>query len=346
MMIEKVKNVKSFMTLSEMLEEKKNRPKSKFLYSGIKEKSFGLIFGPSKSGKTIFCENLGMKIALGADEYMGYKLEGVPKKVLFVGLEEFWESRAERNALQIEELSEDQQELVSENFLVQTIDFISKINSDNDWKELEKMILESKAEVVFIDSITRMNSGKLENSSDAEILMQKLRAICYKSGVTLICIHHTPKMGDRIINMDSIKGSSVFAQESDFAIAVTKNTYGTRYVKEIFFRYAPANDEIVKEFEITPSVWLEFLGDLNEFGGPIIEDRRVNNVPRNSIVEFLDSNTCQTYKTSELVNHFTSTLSIKERQLKTYLSELTASKKINNDKKGYYSSVNCVKDEK
>lgn len=111
-MNKKVKNEKSFLTLSEMLEEKKNRPESKFLWSGIKEKSFGLVFGPSKSGKTIFCENLGMKIAMGADEYLGYELDGVPKKVLFVGLEEFWESRAERNNKQLEELDSEQKELV------------------------------------------------------------------------------------------------------------------------------------------------------------------------------------------------------------------------------------------
>lgn len=258
-MVKKMKIEKFFMTLSEMLEEKKKRPKSKFLFSGIKENSMGLIFGPSKSGKTIFCENLGMKIAMGADEYFGYQLEGTPKRVLFVGLEEFWENRVERNNLQLKALDDNQKQLVSENFLVQPIDFMTKINGENDWEKLEEMIVNSKAEVVFIDSITRMNSGKLENSSDSEKLMQRLRDICYRTKVTLICVHHTPKMGDKIIDIDSIKGSSTFAQESDFAIAVTKAYTGKRYVKEIFFRYAAVNEEYVKEFLITPSIWLDYM---------------------------------------------------------------------------------------
>ena len=336
----------SFLTLEEMFEMHKNRPKSKYLFSGVKEKSFGLVFGPSKSGKTIFCENLGMSLACGMDEFFGYTLDGIPKKVLFVGLEEFWDNRAGRNEKQFDVLSAEEKGLIAKNYMIQPIDFITKIVKDEDWKALEQMITDSKAEVVFIDSITRMNSGKLENSSDSEKLMQKLRDICYRTKVTLICVHHTPKMGDKIIDIDSIKGSSTFAQESDFAIAVTKAHTGKRYVKEIFFRYAPVNEDFVREFEISPSVWLEYLGDISESGTVIKKDRRVNDVPRKSIIEYLDSNTCQTYKTSELVSYLTTTLSLKDRQVKTYLKELTDSNKINNKKKGYYSSVNCVEDEK
>lgn len=287
-----------------------------------------------------------MKIAMGADEYFGHPLDGTPKRVLFVGLEEFWENRAERNQLQADALDEKEKQLVSDNFLLQPIDFMTKINGDKDWGKLEEMIIDSKAEVVFIDSITRMNSGKLENSSDSEKLMQKLRDICYRTKVTLICVHHTPKMGDKIIDIDSIKGSSTFAQESDFAIAVTKASSGKRYVKEIFFRYAPVNEEFVREFGITPSVWLDYLGDISESGAAVKKDRRVNNVPRKSIIEYLDSNSSRTYQTRELVSYFTTTLSLKDRQVKTYLKELTNSNKINNKRKGYYSSVNFEDNEK
>jgi archaellum biogenesis ATPase FlaH len=345
-MKQELKSVKSFVTLGELLEKKKNMPQLKFLFSGVKEKSVGLIFGPSKSGKTIFCENLAMKMAIGADEYFDYKLDGIPKKVLFVGLEEFWENRIERNSTQINALTQVQKDLVKTNYLAQPFDFKSNINNDNDWQNLEKMILESQGKVVFIDSITRMNSGKLEDGSNAEKIMQKLRLISERTNVTIFCIHHTPKMGDRIISMDSIKGSSTFAQESDFAIAVTKAHTGKRYVKEIFFRYAAVNEEYVKEFLINPSVWLNYTGNISETGASVSQDRRVNNIPRTSMVEFLDSDTCQTYKTSELVNYFKSKLQIGERQVKTYLTELTHDKKIKSKKKGHYSSINCVEDEK
>lgn len=331
---------KSFLTLEEMLEAKRNRPKPKFLFSGVKEKSFGLVFGPSKSGKTIFCENLAMSLACGMTEFFGYDLEGVPKKVLFVGLEEFWESRADRNNNQFNVLSKEEKELVAKNYMVQNMEFINRIIKNEDWKALEQMIIDSKAEVIFIDSITRMNPGKLENSADAEKVMQKLRDICYKSSVTLICIHHTPKMGDNIINMDSIKGSSVFAQESDFAIAVTQTPKKTRYVKNVFFRYA-ADDETVKEFSIDSSTWLNHLRDVDEIELINRKDRRRNDNNREKVVELLDQNECKTYRTSELVNSVTSLLSIKDRQAKSYLRELVEQNKIENPSKGLYKSIKC-----
>jgi RecA-family ATPase len=336
------KDKKSFLTLKEVLEAKKSRPKPKYLFSGVKEKSFGLIFGPSKSGKTIFCENLAMSIAYGAKEFLGYKLEGIPKKILFIGLEEFWENRAERNQLQIEVLNESEKELVEKNFLTQNLDFTSKIISDNDWEDLEKMIIDSGAEVVFIDSITRMNPGKLENSADAEKVMQKLRGICHRTDVTLTCIHHTPKMGDSIINMDSIKGSSVFAQESDFAIAVTQTKSKTRYVKNIFFRYAPDDDENVKVFSIDSSTWINHLKDENEIKVITKKDRRRSDDKRDKIMNYFNESPCKIFKTSELVGYVTSIMPIKERQAKTYLKDLVDEGKINNPSKGNYKSTNCI----
>ena len=82
-----------------------------------------------------------------------------------------------------------------------------------------------------------MNPGKIEQSETAELIMQSLRNICYDLNITLICIHHTPKMYDTAITIDKIKGSSVFAQESDFAFGVNRTSLGHRYLKEVFFRF-------------------------------------------------------------------------------------------------------------
>lgn len=338
-------NEKGHLTLKEILKEYETRPRPTFLWSGIKEGSFGLVFGPSKSGKTIFCENLAMSIAYGANEFFGYKLDGNPKKVIFIGLEEFWLSRAERNKMQYEVLSEDQKKLVDDNFMCQPIDFKGKIYSNKDWSDLETMIRDSKADVAVIDSITRMNPGKLEDSADAEKVMQKLRGICYDLGVTLICIHHTPKMYGKEITMDCIKGSSVFAQESDFAIGINRTQQGFRYVKNIFFRYAPDDSETVKEFDISPSTWLEVTGDEEEVEIIKRTDRRRRDENREKIIQYIDSSTCTTFKTSDLVDHFTTTLSIKDRQIKTYLSDLAKSNKISSPKWGQYKSIKCTDDD-
>ena len=327
----------NILNLKDYRELYKSRPVTKFLWSGIKEKSFGLVFGPSKSGKTIFCENLAFQIAIGGEEFFGKKLDGIPKKVLFLGLEEFWESRIERNLKQIEEFDEKQLKLAEANYMIQPIDFERRITTKENWKDLKKLIEESQAEIVFIDSITRMNPGKIENSETAEFIMQTLRGISYELGITLICIHHTPKMYDAPITMDKIKGSSVFAQESDFAFGVNRTTLGHRYLKEIFFRYAPDDFENVQEFKITEKTNIKQLDFIDENVILKRTDRRVGD-KKDYVEGIINENSSLTFQTKDLVVKLKEELNIEERQAKTYLSELVKEDKIIQPSRGLYQS--------
>lgn len=340
---EQEKQRRGSVTFEEMMEVFKTRPKTRYLWSGIKEKSFGIVFGPSKSGKTIMCENLAMSIAVGRNSFFDYPLSGTPEKVLFIGLEEFWENRVERNLKQFNSMSSEERELLKTNYLYQHIDFTKHIVRKKDWADLREMIIESEAKVVFIDSITRLNHGKLEDSKTAEEILQNLRSICYDLGVTLVCIHHTPKMYDKLITMDCIKGSSVFAQETDFAVGINKTSKGNRYIKNVFFRYAPDDDENVKEFVINEDIWLNYDGEAEETELMMRTDRRKTDNKELKIVSYLDENSSKEYKTKELIQYFTSTLSINERQLKNYLSSLSKKGKILNEERGCYKSVNYKK---
>lgn len=330
-----------FLSFKELKAQFYDKPKVDFLFSGIKEKSFGLVFGPSKSGKTIFCENLAMHIAIGSKKFFGLKLKGEPRKVLFVGLEEFWENRVERNLKQFVTLTDDEKALYENNFLSQNIEFSKYIHSKDDWTNLRCLIESSKAEVVFIDSITRMNHGVMEDSKTAEQIMQNLRSICYDLGITLICIHHTPKMHDSILSMDKIKGSSVFAQESDFAIGVNRTSKGHRYMKNVFFRYASDDFERVDEFLINESICVEKIKMVTEEELLSRTDRRKSDENKNKIYSFFENNTTNTelFSTKELVKEFESYLSIKKRQIQNILSELVNEGKLNNPKKGFYNLI-------
>lgn len=330
---------KGYLTFEEMMTEYEKRPKTNYIWSGIKENSFGLVFGPSKSGKTIFCENFAMKIAMGSKEYFGHKLSGEPKKVLFVGLEEYWQNRAERNLKQHNALSEEQKALVNENFRYQTINFQQMILSENDWEELEKTIKNSEAKVVFVDSITRMTTGKIENADIAGKIMRRMRTICYQNKITLIAIHHTPKMSDDLITMDKIKGSAVFAQESDFAIGINKTSKGNSYMKDVFFRYAPVEYELVKEFVIDENVWLDNVAEVEEEEILNRADRRRTANYDDIIIDYFNSNSTKSFKTSETIEYFQTVLPIKNRSIKECLSKLSKANKINGSVHGKYSSI-------
>lgn len=320
----------------------KKMPPKKFLWNGIKENTFALVYGPSKSGKTIMCENLAMSIACGNQDYLGYPLEGVPRKVLFVSLEENWDDRTERNLKQKESVSTDKQTLIGENYLSAPIDYTRVITNSKQWEDLRNLIKNSESKVVFVDSITRLNNGKLEDSATAEKILQNLRAITADLKVTLIAIHHTPKLYGNPITMDSIKGSSTFAQEADTAIAINRTDKGYRYLKNIFSRYAPCDDEYVKELDLSSYTWFSVSHESTEEEVLKRQDRRRSDDKRDKIISYFNENPNTTYDTSELVENFKSSLDLQERQVKTYLSDVVRTGKVNSPRKGKYRSIKAT----
>lgn len=325
---------------SQAREMYKTMPPKKMLWSGVVENSFGLVFGPSKSGKTIFCENLAMSLAIGRKSYFGNPLEGIPKKVLFISLEESFRNRLGRNTKQFEALNEEEQTLMDENYDIQELEFPQFIVTKENWESLHELIRNSGAEVAFIDSITRMNHGKLEDGKTAEEIMSRLRSISQGLNITLFAIHHTPKLYGNPITMDSIKGSAVFAQESDFAIGVNRTDTKHRYIKNVFFRYENDDDEFVKEFAINQDAWLEQSDDVEEVEILRRTDRRRTEDKRDFVKAFFDSNPNVNYSLKEAIDVLEPITGLKERQIKTYLSELSKTNKIDGSERGYYRSAN------
>lgn len=303
------------------------------LWNGVKENSFGLVFGPSKSGKTIFCENLAISFALGRNDFMGFPINLEPQKVLVIGLEEYWRNRFERNAKQFGTLSDDEKTLFKSNFLLPDVEFPKTITTNENWELLKKTIEDSDAKIVFIDSITRMNHGKIEDSRTAEEICLKLRTISQDLNITLIVIHHTPKLGEDDISMDKIKGSSVFSQESDFAIGINRTSSNKRYMKNIFFRYADDSDGSHYEFELDENLIVNYKS-VNQFIN-FKNDRRVSE-NRELIANYFTCNPSSTLSTKECIEYFSGYLGIKDRQVKTYLNELVQSEIISNPRHGYY----------
>jgi len=329
------------LNFSQIRELYKAMPPKKMLWSGVKEKSFGLIFGPSKSGKTIFCENLAISIAIGRDNYFDYPLDGVPKKILFIGLEECWDNRVERNISQFGTLNEEEQLLMNKNYCFQPIDYTKFIVTEENWETLHKTIESSGAEIVFIDSITRLTLEKLEDGKVAGKIMSSLRTISQDLNITIFAIHHTPKLHGSQINMDSIKGSAVFAQESDFAIGINRTDKKHRYMKNVFFRYASDDDEFVKEFVIESDAWLNLSGEVDEDEILQRSDRRRAGVEdkRDLVCKFFDSNPNVTYSYKNAISLLKPIIGLQNRQISNYLTELSDGNKIDGSEKGHYRSV-------
>lgn len=254
------------VTLKCLFEKLKDTPEPKYIFRGIVNPSFGVVFGPAKSGKTTLVENLLFSIAAGLKDFLGDEIYSPTPKVMLISLEEYYRNRTKRNDNQIKKITEMHglgEDWIN-NIIVVDETFPRHMQKEADWKILEEQIVKHKPSVVVIDSMTRLTSDPIEDSTVATKLMKRLRDIAYKQEITLIVIHHTQKMDNRALTIASLAGSRVVGQECDFMIGVNKTTENVRYIKDVAYRYANDNSENVLKFKISDDQLIETDGLLPE----------------------------------------------------------------------------------
>lgn len=327
--------------LDEMFRTIKNEPPSNMIYSGIKQNSVGFVFGSSKAGKTIYCENLGMLIAAGASEYLGESI-GLKGKVLFVSLEEFYRGRTERNLKQARKLKEAYGRAWVNNYHTAPKDFPRYLITNEHWQLLYELISNCNPDVVFIDSLSRLYSGSIEESHLAKEVMKRLRELANDTKTTIIVIHHTPKMHNQPLSIDSLAGSRILAQDADFLIGINKTYDNRRYVKEVAFRYHQENSETVKLFSIDDDLWMNYTGDDEEMRLLASYDGRRTDVMRKAIYDFI-INKSETYENGvavqEIKARFVNTKLMTAVALNDNLNKLISEEKIERVSRGFYKAL-------
>lgn len=261
----KESKVRMTCTLGEMVNRVSTEPKVPMLYSAIKEGSVGLVYGVAKTGKTIFCENLGMSIAAGRNKYLGKPINTSNNKVLFVSFEEFYSGRTNRNITQLKAFSEDEKKKVKTNFFVVTENAPKVLSSKEDWSFLRSAIKENNPGIVFLDSLTRIVEGQIENSDTAKTAMLAIREIADEYKITICLIHHSTKMDDeKAMTQQNVAGSRVISQETDFIIGINRTRDNVRYIKLVSARYADDNVNSVATFELDDNLWIRITGVAKE----------------------------------------------------------------------------------
>lgn len=273
--------------LLDMIHRVNKEPQLKMIYSGIKENSLGIFYGPSKSGKTILCENLGLSIASGEKEYLGTPIDIDNRMVLVCSLEEHYRNRTERNKKQATVLARKYGGDWMSNFIVVDEKMPRYISSDKDWEMLTDLITATKPGFVIIDSMTHLHHGSIEDSSVAKELMKRLRTLTESTKTTIAVIHHTHKMYDRPLSLDTIAGSRVIAQELDFMIGLNRTMDGRHYMKDVAFRYSECNSDKVKTFRIDNDCWLQITGTSEEMKLIAAPDGRKDDTNMEKLFEFL-----------------------------------------------------------
>jgi|SRR5690554_3656326 len=303
-------NEMKFIKGIDLINRVKNEPEPRFLWRGIPEGSKGLITGVAKTGKTTLAENLAISMAVGRKEFLGFRLDPEPKKVLFINLEESYRLRGRRNSRQITQLSEVEMELFNENYLNSPYSFPEFIVTEEDWLNIRECVIASEVEVVFIDSLTHMFNGQIEDSNTANKFIKKFREAFEGLDVTIIIVHHNTKGNNAPMTQDNIAGSRIILQEFEYAIGLANipTSMGGNYMCMLNNKYIEKDDTTATLYKLNENAWVENLGIKNKF--ELYNDKydgRTSTTNLDIIYDYIQSQYSQDspiIKTSELSSYF------------------------------------------
>lgn len=239
--------------LGEFLQQDFHEP---MLIEGLApRRGIGEISGQPGAGKTTGTLNMAFDIATGANETLGYALDGVPRKVVFFSLELAATAINRTIAPMAKEFTPDDPRTLNlyKNLSIYPSGEPIYLDTDPGKKFFEDMLKEYQPEVIFTDSLSHLCAGSLADDTVARQLMQFIKRMVNKYNMLFITVHHEKKRGDRFQGAGELGdnyGSQWINAALDFSLAIRTqghhiavDSYKTRYGEmreSMLFRRTPA----------------------------------------------------------------------------------------------------------
>jgi RecA-family ATPase len=102
--------------------------------------------------------------------------------------------------------------------------------------EIERAVLETGAKILIIDNLTFLKTQAVDTAKEALPLMQKLKSLKTRLGLSMLVLAHTPKRSYmNPISKNDIAGSKHLANFADsiFAIGESSQDKSIRYIKQL-----------------------------------------------------------------------------------------------------------------
>ena len=173
------------------------------------------LVGESDTGKSSLLRQLGVSIAYGDENFLGFKLSGKCRNVLYVSTEDgemgtsVW---------------------LNKHFGGDSVnnDFLSKLkfafSTDNIVRNLKESVVRECIDLIIVDSYADLFSGSMNNSNEVRAFLHQYASIASEYGVTVIFLHHTKKSSaGHKPNKNNILGSQGFEAKMRSVMMLTKD---------------------------------------------------------------------------------------------------------------------------
>ena len=204
----------------------KSEFKTEWLVEGlIPLQGIGMIASAPGAGKTQLMLRLAMYSALGR-KFLQYTPNG-EHKGMFLSLEMTGDGLSFFTTAVSKELSEEDLDKLQENLLIVPLGDAIPLNGRDEGKKFVENLIEThKIKVLYIDSLQKIFTGKLNDDDSVRELFRYLAKLKSKYGIAIWVIHHNRKAqvgNTKPIKLEDIIGSVYLTTDCDVVLTVWKS---------------------------------------------------------------------------------------------------------------------------
>ena len=214
------------------------------------------LVGSSDTGKSTFLRQLALSLALGLDDFIGYKLFPSSRNVIFISTED---DPASTSVSIKKPISKILQNTSTDKKLLNHLKFIFDVDINpespkNIIKILEQDLKKADVDLIVIDAFTDIFSGDINSSTKVREFLNQFSKIAKTYNCLVLFLHHTGKRTDKYTaSKDNVLGSQAFEakmrvvlelkpypnDETLRTLTITKGNYISsqikKYSKVLFF---------------------------------------------------------------------------------------------------------------
>jgi len=164
----------------------------------IPNDSIVVLAGPSETGKSTFYTQLSLAIAKREETFLGFKINGVYKRILIISTEDGPITFAFRINKQLGVKRLDAE--VGNNMVV-------IFNYSNLEDRIRSILKETPVDLIIIDAFGDVFYGDINSSNAVRTFLSKFRNICLEFHCSILFVHHVSKGKKKQAEKDQLLGS-------------------------------------------------------------------------------------------------------------------------------------------